>query len=96
LWNTAHPFLERWIKHHFHPKTLWGELKRFAPEWMEKFPQVPQLVFDSLKQIQHLSEMVPELQKISRELHKKNSNLQYRFLFALILLGGALAWINHW
>lgn len=70
LWATAHPYLERWLKNRFHPKSLWRELKRTAPDWMEKFPQVPDLIFNSLKQMPHIAQRVDEL---SHELiaHKK-------------------------
>jgi len=41
LWDTAHPFLEKWIKRRFHPKTLLDELRYHAPEWLEKFHKCP-------------------------------------------------------
>jgi ubiquinone biosynthesis protein len=88
LWNTAHPYLERWLKRRFHPKTLWGELKRIAPEWMEKFPQVPQLVFDGLQQLQQVTKMASELEKVAQALQKKNSRLRSLYLVTLIFLGG--------
>ncbi len=43
LWDTAHPFLEKWIRQRFHPRTLWRDFRYHSPEWMEKFPQVPHL-----------------------------------------------------
>ncbi len=61
LWATAHPFLERWLKNRFHPKSLWSELKRYAPEWMEKFPQVPDLVFNSLQQLPLITQKLDAL-----------------------------------
>src|SRR5690606_38779800 len=55
LWTTAHPYLERWLKNRFHPTSLCRELKRTAPDWMEKFPQVPDLVFNSLQAMPEIS-----------------------------------------
>ena len=49
LWSTAHPYLEKWLKNRFHPKTLYQEFKRYGPEWMEKFPEVPGLIFSFLE-----------------------------------------------
>jgi len=49
LWQTAHPYLERWLKNRFYPKSLWGELKRYGPDWMEKFPQIPNLIYNALE-----------------------------------------------
>lgn len=92
LWATAHPFLERWLKQRFHPKTLWAELKRYAPEWMEKFPQVPNLVFKGLQQLQHLGELGPQIQEATRA-YKQTLMLQQRqrrrWLIAIAALAGA-------
>lgn len=54
LWQTAHPFMERWLKNRFAPKTLFKEFKRYAPEWMEKFPEMPMKVFNSLDRIERI------------------------------------------
>lgn len=71
LWETAHPFLERWLKNRFHPKSLWRELKRYAPEWMEKFPQVPHLVFNGLQQLQTLGQIAPQLEHLNQHLGRQ-------------------------
>lgn len=84
LWATAHPFLERWLKNRFHPKTLWQDLKRYGPEWMEKFPEVPHLIFNGLQQVQHLDGLRDELQR-SRELAQKRerrASVRRRLLLA--------------
>jgi ubiquinone biosynthesis protein len=52
LWATAHPFLERWLKERFKPNALMEQLKRHGPEWLEQFPQLPQLVFQTLERLQ--------------------------------------------
>lgn len=67
LWATAHPYLERWLENRFHPKSLMGQLKRYGPEWMEKFPEVPHLVFNALEQAKNLSEIAPELHAVARQ-----------------------------
>lgn len=89
LWSTAHPFLERWLKKRFHPKTLWSELKRYAPEWMEKFPQVPQMIFNGLHQLQYLGAQAPQLHK---DIQKTTQQLQAKSTtsFKKYWLGGAL------
>jgi ubiquinone biosynthesis protein len=88
LWETAHPFLERWMKNRFHPKSLWGELKRYAPEWMEKFPQVPDLIFNSLQQLPQIAQKLDAL-----EADVAQRNLQQhrgrRKLIALLAFGAA-------
>ena len=52
LWETAHPFLEKWLKNRFRPQALLEKLKRYGPEWLEQFPKIPQLFFQGLESIQ--------------------------------------------
>src|SRR5690606_32056998 len=47
--STAHPFLEKWLKQRFKPDALLARLKRHGPEWLEQFPEIPQLIFQSLE-----------------------------------------------
>jgi len=63
LWTTAKPFMEQWMRDRFHPKTFLQELKRYGPEWAEKFPQVPDMLFQAADQIRHLDRLMPALQE---------------------------------
>ena len=49
LWQTAKPFLENWLKDRMSPATLMEEIKRRAPFWREKLPEIPDLVYQALK-----------------------------------------------
>lgn len=92
LWETAHPFLEKWIKNRYHPKAVFNELKYHSTDWMEKFPQVPGLVFDTISQIKTVAELAPELKTASRAISKKRSGKSwYRKGFALIFIFSAFA-----
>ena len=86
LWTTAHPFLERWLKRRFHPTSLWNELKRYGPEWMEKFPEVPHLLFNSLQQLQNIGQLVPDMHKTAQELQKRTAQSSRRFWLATGLI----------
>lgn len=94
LWSTAHPFLERWLKERFRPKTLIQQLRRYAPEWMEKFPQVPQLVFSGLEQANELKSLAStwqeERQKAARAI--KRSRIQKILGTGLLALAAYTAW----
>lgn len=95
LWQTAHPFLERWLKRRFHPLTLYRELRREAPEWMEKFPQVPHLVFDTLSRLRDLGETAPLLQRVGEDLQqqsRKERRRGRRRLIAALAFAGAAYW----
>lgn len=97
LWATAHPFLERWLKNRFHPSTLLKEFKRHSPEWMEKFPQVPQLVFNGLTQLQHVDALISSVQKntdrLEQQDQRKRSNKRRGVISLLAMLGACvIAW----
>jgi 2-octaprenylphenol hydroxylase (EC 1.14.13.-) len=48
LWNTAKPYLERWMKQRMGPKAFIKELKRQAPAWINHAPHMPELVRSAL------------------------------------------------
>lgn len=53
LWQTAHPFLERWLRERFHPRRLLRALRRHGPEWLEQLPELPQRVQRVLDHLEH-------------------------------------------
>jgi len=90
LWNTAKPFLEDWMKERFHPKAFLEDIKRYGPEWAEKFPQVPDLLFDAADQIRHFDRVMPELQRAAQQIsaeRQRPSRLKSRLAGAACLLG---------
>jgi len=48
LWNTAKPFLEDWMRERYSPRSLFRQIQKQAPGWLEQLPHVPDLVFDRL------------------------------------------------
>ena len=61
LWDTAHPFLEKWLKQRFKPARMLDQFKRHGPEWLEQLPQVPQLMFQGLERISHMDQSLKAL-----------------------------------
>ncbi|WP_209288079.1 ubiquinone biosynthesis regulatory protein kinase UbiB [Marinobacterium alkalitolerans] len=51
LWQTAKPFLENWMQERMGVKAVYRNVKEQAPEWLEKLPHLPQMVYDSLEQM---------------------------------------------
>jgi ubiquinone biosynthesis protein len=74
LWNTAKPFLEQWMKNRLHPKQLLKEIQDHGPEWAEKFPQVPDLLFDAADQIRQFEKLLPELQQAAHEVARERQD----------------------
>ena len=48
LWETAKPFLERWMKEQIGWRGLVSHLKHEAPHWAALLPQLPRLVHQAL------------------------------------------------
>lgn len=58
LWQTAMPFLEKWMKERIGLKALWNHTRDKAPLWAEKFPDMPEMVY---KLLQMRTELSPRL-----------------------------------
>jgi ubiquinone biosynthesis protein len=54
LWKTGKPFLENWMKNRMGAKALYRTVREQAPDWLDKLPYMPQLVFDALLQIKRM------------------------------------------
>lgn len=95
LWQTAQPFLEKWLKEELGPKRVINEIKQQAPEWAGHFPQIPNLLFSALtqyKQQQSLEqEHTAELRKIRKEMAERRRLVPFKALGAVTLL---CAWVS--
>ncbi|ODS23986.1 ubiquinone biosynthesis regulatory protein kinase UbiB [Candidatus Endobugula sertula] len=92
LWQTAHPFLERWLENRLHPKTLFKEIKRYTPEWMEKLPDVPTTLISNMETLEKMGGLIPQIQQAAEDYHqiKQRNKRRYRMsLIATILAMGA-------
>jgi len=49
LWDTAQPFLEKWVRERYSPQSVFKQLQRHAPSWLEQLPQLPDAILDSLQ-----------------------------------------------
>lgn len=73
LWKTAKPFLENWMKDQIGPNAMFSQLKENLPFWSEKLPEMPDLLYDTLKQIKQLPLQMEQQHLENRELQ---SNIQ--------------------
>lgn len=60
LWNTAKPFLERWMAEQIGPQRLLQQLRDEAPHYAKLLPALPRLLHDALAQ--QRSRRVPDQQ----------------------------------
>ena len=91
LWQTAKPFLERWMSEQVGPRAFLRNLRTSLPIWTETLPEIPQLLHKSLEQavngklrIEWHSE---ELRQMRNELRSANR----RTVAAIIGTGSLVA-----
>ncbi len=53
LWQTAKPFLEKWVKKHYGPKAFFDNLCDKFPIWSDRLPELPEAIYDIARYWQH-------------------------------------------
>lgn len=91
LWKTAKPFLENWMKEQIGPKAMFNNLKDNLPFWTEKLPEMPDLVYDAVRQVRQLPRQLE-----SQHQHQVAQNIQMQKArmqghFAVVFTAGAIA-----
>ena len=71
LWSTAKPFLEKWVKKRFNPITIGRDLGRQAPEMVEKLPEIPQLIWQSIDGVRQIAAAAPALEAAAAQLSQQ-------------------------
>lgn len=95
LWKTAKPFLESWIKDQVGIPALVRAFKEKAPFWAEKMPELPELVYNSLRQGKQLQVSVDKIQRELQLHHVRQGQSRYLFgIGATLILSGTLLLIN--
>ncbi|MAZ39078.1 MAG: ubiquinone biosynthesis regulatory protein kinase UbiB [Legionellales bacterium] len=49
LWTSAEPILEKWMREQLGPKSILKKVKKNLPHWFEKMPEMPDLIYQYLK-----------------------------------------------
>ena len=96
LWDTAKPFLEQWMKQQIGPHAVWHAFKERAPYWVEKLPELPELLYDSLKQGKVLNQRMDQLYQGYRD--NKRQHATGKFLFgigATLVVCSAILFTSH-
>ncbi len=87
LWTTAKPFLENWLRDQIGLPAMIRTLKERAPFWVEKFPELPDMIYDSLQRHKILQQ---RLDQLSSQIKEQKRQEQSRYLFSV----GAILFIS--
>ncbi|WP_194756743.1 ubiquinone biosynthesis regulatory protein kinase UbiB [Aliidiomarina indica] len=85
LWKTAKPYLERWMQEQIGWRALVRSLKEQAPYWAEKLPEMPTLLYDTLKQVRNSSRNAQHYADVFLEHQKRAAVSRWWSLLAASL-----------
>jgi len=95
LWDTAKPFLENWMKDQVSPKSLLKKMQQKAPFWLEKLPEIPELVYHNLAQGKSLQKQQKQLiESLNRQQKNNSKSYFYIGIGATLTLVSALAYLQ--
>jgi ubiquinone biosynthesis protein len=96
LWSTAKPFLEDWFKERLSPKSKIKQAIQKFPEITEKFPEIPNLIFQALDDAAHSSLRAQQQQKQMQQLQQQIQHNHKRTIATLLLsslvISSAIFW----
>ncbi|MCK4834762.1 MAG: ubiquinone biosynthesis regulatory protein kinase UbiB, partial [Gammaproteobacteria bacterium] len=93
LWKTAKPFLENWMEEQVGPRALMHNLKEDMPYLIEKLPEMPGLIYKSLKVYadgEHQLNQIKQLEKISEKLDHNHQRSAYVTSGSAALVGASV------
>jgi len=96
LWQTAKPFLERWMRERIGVRGFISALRKEAPQWAEILPTLPRLMHEALQRVAQ-----PHPTSSALRLHSYRSDLRgvlrWTMVFvAGVLLGLSIALLRGW
>jgi ubiquinone biosynthesis protein len=96
LWQTAKPFLERWMNEQVGPRAFVCNLRTNLPQWTETLPEIPQLLHQTLRhavagdlQVKWSSK---ELKDLHREVRRSNKRSVAAIIGGSLIVSGALVY----
>jgi len=89
LWDTAKPFLEKWMAEQIGPKAMLKSFKNELPMWQKNLPKLPRLALDSANNSQKLRvEMEAQKQQLAIMQKQQSKLLRIQQRNGALLLGG--------
>jgi len=94
LWQTAKPFLERWMSEHVGVRAFLSTIRERSPRWLAQLPQLPDLVFETLSSLREerlkLHWQSDQLEEIRKTLRTGNRRVLWVIVGSALLVCGAI------
>jgi len=94
LWQTAKPFLERWMSDNIGLRGFASSLKKESTQWLETLPQLPNLVHTALNQMNKgglkFADYDIELQNIQSSIKQSNRRTVRSIIGSALIISAAL------
>nr|VFK01150.1 MAG: 2-octaprenylphenol hydroxylase [Candidatus Kentron sp. H]VFK01239.1 MAG: 2-octaprenylphenol hydroxylase [Candidatus Kentron sp. H]VFK04881.1 MAG: 2-octaprenylphenol hydroxylase [Candidatus Kentron sp. H] len=91
LWQTAKPFMERWMQEQLGRRAMVRALRAQMPRWGEALPALPNLLYETLQEGKLRSETTTrEMARIREEIRRANRRTVFAVLGGSLLVSAAL------
>lgn len=94
LWDTAKPFLEKWMKEQLGFRSFAKQIKHNAPLWMEQLPDFPGHVFDVVQQVRrgklNINYKSDTLNRIEEKMAQQHKTTIQVILSSALLISSAI------
>ncbi len=97
LWQTAKPFLERWMSEQVGARAFFGRMRRSLPEWGEHLPEIPGLLHRTLQQASEGKLVVqwrsPELESLRQQMRRNTRRMLSAVLGGALLISASVVFV---
>ena len=94
LWDTAKPYLERWMSEHMGPRAFIRTLRAEFPKWWAMLPEIPALVHENLRRAGQegsaRESTAGEIEQLRRQLRRQHRRLYFAVAGSGLLIAGAV------
>ena len=73
LWETAAPFMEKWMKERMGISGLFKRVSKNAPQWLERLPEIPDLVMNAMFELRAMGQSNKEQTQLLKSLNTQIS-----------------------
>ncbi len=92
LWQTAKPFLEKWMRENMGPGALWHTLRKEFPKWWAMMPEFPGLIHEVLRRAQQgelsLDWKSREIEQLRRQFQQNQRRLYLTIVGSVLTISG--------